>query len=122
MERSDGRDNQTRPAAPTRLPPAARAWPSGTLTSPRPGATAATAVARARATAARATAAAAAVAAAALGVLARGHRELLRGLQRTGALMSTLGTPRLRDSCSNASASTVLAAPRRTFTSVQRRS
>lgn len=70
-------DDQMRPAAPTRFPPAAWAWPAGTLTSPRPGATAATAATGARATAARAAAAAAAVAAAALGVLARGHRELL---------------------------------------------
>lgn len=89
--------------------------------SPRPGATAATAATRARATAARAAAAAAAVAAAALGVLARGHRELLWGLQRTGALLSALGTPGLRDSCSSASASTALTARRTTSTSVQRR-
>lgn len=91
--------------------------------SPSPGATAATAATRARATAARAAAAAAAaaVAAAALGVLARGHRELLRGLQRTGALLSALGTPGLRDSCSSALASTALAAPRTTCTSVQPR-
>lgn len=80
--------------------------------SPSPRATAATAATGARATAAgAAAAAAAAVAAAALGVLARGHRKLLRGLQRTGALLSVLGTPGLRDSCSySASVSTALAA------------
>lgn len=60
--------------------------------SPRPRATAAAAAARARATAAgAAAAAAAAVAAAALGVLARGHREPLWGLQRTGASLGVLG-------------------------------
>lgn len=73
--------------------------------SPSPGAAAAAAATRARATAARAATAAAAgagaaaaVAAAALGVLAWGHRELLGGLQRTGALLSALGTPGIRDS------------------------
>lgn len=87
-------------------PPGSRPPPAptvGTLTSPSPGTAAAAAATRARATAARAAAAAAAgagaaVAAAALGVLAWGHRELLGGLQRTGALLSALGTPGIRDS------------------------
>lgn len=70
--------------------------------SPSPGAAAATAATRARATAARAAAATAAataaVAAAALGVLARGHRELLGGVLSTGALLNALETPGIRDS------------------------
>lgn len=91
--------------------------------SPSPGAAAAAAATGARATAARAAAAAAAaaaVAAAALSVLARGHRELLGGggLQSTRALLSVQGTRGTRDSCSNTSASTELAAPRKTCTSV----
>lgn len=85
------------------LAPARRPAPAaGTLTSPSPGAAAAATATRARATAARAAAAAAAattaVAASALCVLARGHRELLGGVQRTGALLSALGTPGICDS------------------------